>query len=65
MIVDLDYRPGMVFVRDSQAVLGITSDVLLTPDQARVIARKLEAEGKHTVAAAGLMRAADDAERWV
>lgn len=63
MIVDLDYEPGKVLIKDAESVLGVTLDTLLTPGQVRAVARNLEAEGKHTVAAAGLFRAADDAER--
>lgn len=63
MITDTATYPGYVFVRDAQAELDITLDARLTPDQARVIADNLEREGTHTVAAEGLRRAADDAER--
>lgn len=63
MITDTDTYPGYVFVREAQAELNVTLDARLTPEQARVIAGKLEREGKHTVAAEGLRRAADDAER--
>lgn len=63
MITDTDTYPGYVFVRDAQAELNVTLDTRLTPEQARVIAGNLEREGKHTVAAEGLRRAADDAER--
>ncbi|BBY54113.1 hypothetical protein H7J07_05745 [Mycobacterium koreense] len=63
MVVDLDFERGKVLVKDSEHILGLIHDVLLTPDQVRAVARNLEAEGKHTVAAAGLFKAADDAER--
>ncbi|MCC9179489.1 MULTISPECIES: hypothetical protein [Mycolicibacterium] len=63
VIADTDTYPGYVFVRDAQAELNVTLDARLTPDQARVIAGNLEREGKHTVAAEGLRRAADEAER--
>lgn len=63
MITDTDTYPGYVFVRDAQVELNVSLDARLTPDQARVIADKLEREGTHTVAAQGLRRAADDAER--
>lgn len=63
MIVDTDTYPGYVFVRDAKAELNVTLDARLTPEQARVIADNLEREGVHTVAAEGLRRAADQAER--
>lgn len=63
MIVDTDSAPGKVVVRDAKAVLNLTLETHLTPDQARTVAAKLEAEGEHTVAAEGLRRAADEAEK--
>lgn len=63
MIVDTDTYPGQVFVRAAGDVLGLTLDVSLTPQQARAIAVRLDDEGEHTVAAEGLRRAADRAEK--
>lgn len=60
MIVDI--APGVVTVRDAEKELELTLDVTLTPGQARAIARNLRDAGKHTVAAEGLFRAADQAE---
>lgn len=62
MIVDIDTEPGMVFVRDSQHITGLTLDVRFTPAQARAYADGLHKDG-HTVAADGLRRAAAEAER--
>ena len=61
MIVDIE--PGMVTIRAAEAILGLTLDVTLTPNQARLVVAHLETEGKHTVAAEGLHRAADQAEK--
>ena len=63
MIVDLDRYPGFVAIRDAEAKLGLTLEVKVSPSQARALADRLEAEGVHTVAADGLRRAADDAEK--
>lgn len=63
MIVDTDTYPGQAFVRDSEDVLGLTLNVALSPQQALTIADRLDAEGAHTVAAKGLRRAADRAEK--
>lgn len=59
----LEITPGIVIIRDAQAELGLTLDATVTPDQARILAGNLMREGKHTVAAEGLLRAADQAER--
>lgn len=61
MIVDIE--PGVVTIRDAEAILNLTLPVTLTPDQTRIIARNLMEKGEHTVAAEGLFRAADQAER--
>lgn len=53
---------GHVAVRNAQEVLGLENEVTLTPDETRTYAAKLEREGRHTVAAEGLRRAADQAE---
>jgi len=63
MIVDIE--PGMVTIRAAEAILGLTLDVTLTPNQARLVVAHLETEGKHTVAAEGLFRAADQAEKGI
>lgn len=61
MIVDV--KPGVVTIRDAEAILGLTLDVTLTPNQTRIIAARLMNQGIHTVAAEGLLRAADQAEK--
>lgn len=60
MITDIE--PGLVIVRDAQSILGHTDTLRLTPAATRTLADRLEIEGKHTVAAEGLRRAADQAE---
>jgi FtsP/CotA-like multicopper oxidase with cupredoxin domain len=60
MIVDIE--PGLVIVRDGQSILGHTDTLRLAPAETRDLADQLENEGKHTVAAEGLRRAADQAE---
>lgn len=61
MIVDI--APGLVTIRDAESILGLTIPATVTPDQARIIAEKLMREGEHTVAADGLLRAAEQAEK--
>jgi len=61
--VIVDIEPGMVTIRDAEAILGLTLDVTLTPNQTRLVAMRLMHKGEHTVAAEGLVRAADQAER--
>lgn len=61
MIVDV--ASGFVTIRDAEAILGIVNDLTVTPNQARMVAQNLINEGNHTVAAEGLMRAADQAEK--
>ena len=63
MIVDIE--PGMVTIRAGEAILGISNDLTLTPHQARLVAAHLETEGEHTVAAEGLLGAADQAEKGI
>ena len=63
MIVDIE--PGMVTIRAAEAILGLTLDVTLTPNQARLVVAHLETEGEHTVAAEGLLGAADQAEKGI
>ena len=63
MIIDTDTAPGQIVIRDAQSILGIADDQHVTPDQARALAADLERDGEHTVAAEGLRRAADHAER--
>ena len=60
MIVDIE--PGMVTIRNAEAILGISNDLTLTPNQTRLVAMRLMHKGEHTVAAEGLYRAADQAE---
>lgn len=59
----IDISPGQIIIRDAQSILGIVNDLYLTPHEARVIAKKLEADGEHTTAADGLRQAADQAEQ--
>ena len=61
MIVDVE--PGQITIRDAESILGIVNDLSLTPNQTRLIAEHLIGEGKHTVAAEGMLRAADQAEK--
>lgn len=61
MIVDVS--SGFVTIRDAEVILGIVNDLTVTPNQARMVAQNLINEGNHTVAAEGLMRAADQAEK--
>ena len=61
MIVDV--ASGFVTIRDAEVILGIVNDLTVTPNQARMVAQNLINEGNHTVAAEGLMRAADQAEK--
>lgn len=61
MIVDVS--AGFVTIRDAEVILGILNDLTVTPNQARMVAQNLINEGNHTVAAEGLMRAADQAEK--
>lgn len=61
MIIDIE--PGLVTIRDAEAILNLTLPVTLTPNQTRIIAMRLMNKGEHTVAAEGLFRAADQAER--
>jgi hypothetical protein len=61
MIVDV--ASGFVTIRDAEVILGILNDLTVTPNQARMVAQNLINEGNHTVAAEGLMRAADQAEK--
>jgi len=61
MIVDIE--PGMVTIRNAEAILGISNALTLTPNQTRLVAMRLMHKGEHTVAAEGLVRAADQAER--
>jgi hypothetical protein len=58
----MDIEPGCITIRDAESILGITEDQQVSPDRAREIAADLEAEGKHTVAAACLCRAANQVE---
>lgn len=61
MIIDIE--PGKVIVRAPDELIGLTeNDAHLAPYHARVIARALDADG-HPVAAEGLRRAADQAEK--
>jgi len=61
MIVDVS--SGFVTIRDAEVILGIVNPLTVTPNQARMVAQNLINEGNHTVAAEGLMRAADQAEK--
>ena len=61
MIVDIE--PGMVTIRNAEAILGISNALTLTPNQTRLVAMRLMHKGEHTFAAEGLYRAADQAEK--
>jgi len=61
--VIVDVSSGFVTIRDAEVILGIVNDLTVTPNQARMVAQNLINEGNHTVAAEGLMRAADQAEK--
>ncbi len=61
----VDIEPGLVIVRDAESILGHTDTLQLTPDATRELAERLQSEGKHTVAAEGLRRAAEQAERML
>lgn len=56
-------EPGWVTLDAAESVLGLTIPARVTPEQARFLAEKLMREGEHTVAADGLLRAADQAEK--
>lgn len=60
MIVDIE--PGQVTVRDADDILGHIDTLTLTPSATRDLAEQLEQEGKHTIAAEGLRRPADQAD---
>jgi len=61
--VIVDVASGFVTIRDAEVILGIGNPLTVTPNQARMVAQNLINEGTHTVAAEGLMRAADQAEK--
>jgi hypothetical protein len=61
--VIVDVASGFVTIRDAEVILGIVNDLTVTPNQARMVAQNLINEGTHTVAAEGLMRAAEQAEK--
>lgn len=62
-MVIVDIEPGLVICRDGQSVLGHSDTLRLNPDETRALADRLDREGLHTVAAEGLRRAADQADR--
>ena len=43
MIVDIE--PGMVTIRNAEAILGISNDLTLTPNQTRLVAMRLMHKG--------------------
>lgn len=59
MIIDIE--TGHIHIRDARPILG-TAELTITPARAREIAAELDAEGRHTVVAEGLRRAARQAE---
>lgn len=61
----IDTKPGQVTIRDAESILGDSDVRSLDPDATRELADRLETEGKHTVAAEGLRRAADRAETMI
>ena len=60
MIVTID--PGQITVSDADEILGHSDTLALTPAATRDLAEQLEQEGKHTIAAEGLRRAANQAD---